>query len=300
MTGARAAFGVVDGDLKPLQRLCVPVTDRGFLLGDAVFETLRTYRGRLFALDGHLDRLEASLDGVGIEDAPGRAVIADWARAAVRATRQAVPDAECVVRVTVTRGDGPHGISTKGAGPARVVVIARVLPEPGERVYAEGLRVVTASVRRAPRGVQDPTIKATSALNLILARREADEAGADEALLLDAEGRYLEASAANLFVVQGEEFFASRGEHGVLEGVTAGIVEDLLVEEGFTPQWGPVPKEVLRGADEVLLTQTTREVLPVVQVDSRPVGDGRPGPVAARLRDRFLGRLDDFLDPADE
>lgn len=286
--GPVRGFGSVDGRLAPLEGLMVPATDRGLLLGDAVFETLRTYDGRLFALDEHLDRLEASLRGVRIRDAPSRGRIALWAQEAVRATLDGTDrGSECVVRVTVTRGSGPHGISGKGAGPARVVVISRVLPPPDERVYKEGLRVLTASVRRAPAGVQDPTIKATSALNLILARLEADEAGLDEALLTDAEGRYLEASAANLFVIKDRRFFTPRGRDGVLEGVTAGIVEGLLLDEGFQAHHGPIPKRVLQEADEVLLTQTTREVLPVVEVDQTAVGNGVPGPVAGRLRERF-------------
>lgn len=296
--GPGPGFGSVDGELAPLDRLTVPVTDRGLLLGDAVFETLRTYDGRIFALDGHLDRLEASLAGVRIRDAPPRASLAQWAREAVRATRQrAEGPVECVVRLTVSRGSGPHGISVKGAGPARVIVISRPLPPPDERVYREGLRVVTASVRRAPAGVQDPTIKATSALNLILARLEADEAGLDEALLTDGEGRYLEASAANLFVVKGGGYHTPRGEDGVLEGVTAAVVEDLLLDHGLKAHHGPIPQQVLKSADEVLLTQTTREVLPVVEVDGSPVSGGVPGPVARRLREEFKRKKERYLDP---
>lgn len=303
------AFGMVDGRLQRLEELVVPATDRGLLLGDAVFETLRTYDGRLFALDAHLDRLQASLRGIRITDAPSRDQIATWVRETTTATLEALgapggsspPDDEdapaCVVRVTVTRGSGGHGLSTQGVGPARVIVIARPLPPPPESVYTKGLRVVTASLKRAPVGVQDPTIKATSALNLILARQEADEAGADEALLTNGRGEYLEASAANLFVLREGSYWTPRGRDGVLEGVTAGIVEGLLREEGWHGHHGPIPASVLREGQEVLLTQTTREVLPVVRLDDEVVGSGRPGEMAARLRGRFRERRAQYLDP---
>ncbi len=305
--GPAPSFGMVDGRLQRLQDLMVPATDRGLLLGDAVFETLRTYEGRLFALNEHLDRLEASLRGIRINDAPSRDQVAKWTRETTAATLEAqsgpggsssddVDAPACVVRVTVTRGSGGHGLSTQGVGPARVIVIARPLPPPPETVYSEGLRVVTAGIKRAPVGVQDPTIKATSALNLILARLEADQAGADEALLTDGEGRYLEASAANLFVLRGGSYWTPRGPDGVLEGVTAGIVQELLQEAGWRARHGPIPASVLREGEEVLLTQTTREVLPVVQVDDRLVAGGRPGETARRLRALFGERRGRYLD----
>ncbi len=298
-------FGSLDGVLKPLDALQVPATDRGLLLGDAVFETLRTYDGRLFALRDHLNRLEHSLRGIAMASLPDRDRLTRWAREAATATLDEVQQAglatsdcppACVLRLTVTRGSGPPGLSAKGAGPPRVIVIARYLPPPAPGVYEQGLRVITARVKRSPAAVQDPTIKATSALNLIMARMEADQAGADEALLTDAEGRYLEASAANLFAVQGRDFWTPRGEDGVLEGVTAGIIEKLLQEQGLQGHLGPIPRSVLREAEEVFLTQTTREVLPVVQVDDRQVGDGAPGPVARELRERFLERVHERLD----
>lgn len=300
-----AGFGSVDGELSPLDDLQVPATDRGLLLGDAVFETLRTYDGRLFALQDHLDRLERSLRGIGMSSLPPRERVARWGREAVAATLDEVQQAgltttddppACVLRLTVTRGSGPPGLSAKGAGPPRVIVIGRFLPPPAPEVYERGLRVVTARVKRSPVAVQDPTIKATSALNLIMARMEADQAGADEALLTDAEGRYLEASTANLFVVRGSEYWTPRGADGVLEGVTAGVVQELLQEQGFRGHLGPISRSVLLEAEEVFLTQTTREVLPVVQVDDRAVGGGTPGPVARDLRGRFLERVPERLD----
>lgn len=293
-----SGMGSVNGKVLPLDELMVPVTDRGFLLGDGVFETLRTYKGRLFSLEEHLDRLEASLSGIRMDAPPRRDEVREWARATTAAARvDAADDVEFVVRITVTRGRGPHGMSPKGAGPPQVYILARPLPAAPTALYEEGMRVVTARTRRVHRAAQDPTIKALSALNLILARAEADDAGADEALLCDEDGDYLEASAANLLVLHDGEFWTPRGEDGVLEGVTMRHVIALLQREGHTAHRAPIPPDVLRAADEVLLTFTTREVVPVVAVDGAPVGGGGPGPMARHLRLRFQEEVGDWLDP---
>lgn len=291
-------MGSVDGAIVPLEDLRVPVTDRGFLLGDAVYETLRTYGGRLYALEPHLDRLEASMRGIRLAAPPARDRVSSWLRATVEAALAEGErgDEEVVARVTVTRGAGPHGMSPKDAGPPQVYILARPLPPAPAELYERGIRVVTARTRRVSRAAQDPSIKAGSALNLILARAEADDAGADEALLLDESGGYLEASAANLFAVRDDTYWTARGEDGVLEGVTMRRIAALLDAAGFEAVRGPVPEQVVRAADEVFLTQTTREVLPVVAVDGKAVGTGRPGPVARAMRERFLTEVHEWLD----
>lgn len=286
-------LGARNGERMPIESLCVPVEDRGFLLGDAVYETFRTYEGRLFALADHLDRLEASLSAVRIRDAPDRQTLSRWLEGTteeawriLRKDEGRVAD-ELVVRVTVTRGPGPHGFSPRGAGPAQVYILARPLPPAADRVYSEGLSTVTAKVRRVPVEAQDPAIKAGSALNLVLARLEADDKGADEALLTDARGDYLEASGANLFALKDGVFWSPRAGDGILEGVTMRRLVAILEADGWSGERKAIPPEVLFSADEVLLTQTTREVIPVSQIDGRAIGTGRPGPESARLRARF-------------
>lgn len=295
-----SGVGSRDGKVMPLNELTVPVTDRGFLLGDTVYETMRTYDSCIFALQAHLQRLRDSLQAIGIEDAPDDARLADWLRAATRRLVHAEggPD-EAVVRITVTRGPGPHGMSTRGAGPSTVYILARPLPPAPAEVYSKGLRLVTAKTRRLDPAAQDPRIKAGSALNLVLARLEADRAGVDDALMCDANGNYLEASSANLFVLHHGRFYTAHGEDGVLEGITAQRTRELLEAEGFSGVYGPVTPDVLLAADEVLLTQTTREMIPVVEIDGRPVGSGRPGPVAATLRERFHATKGPWLEAED-
>lgn len=301
--GVFAGLASLDGDLRPVEEACIPVTDRGVTLGDAVFETLRTYGGRLFALSEHLERLGSSMDAIRLTERPPPATIAAWARTATHAAMGRIRDdgvlpegTEAVVRITVTRGDGPHGLSLKGTGPPRTLVLARPLRPTPARVYSEGLRVVTATTRRHHPAAQDPRVKATSALNLVMARAEADAAEADEALLLDGAGRYLEASAANLFVLKDGTYWTPRGEDGVLPGITASIVSATLDAMGLDVVRAPIPPEVLRDADEVFLTQTTREAIPVVAVDGRAVADGRPGATTHEVRRRFLAEVPKWLD----
>ncbi len=156
------------------------------------------------------------------------------------------------------------------------------------------MKTASASSRVAPH-TQDPRIKATSALHLVLARQEADAAGADEALLCDAGGDYLEATSANLVALKGGRYHTPRGDNGVLEGVTLALVAPMLEAEGFRPAHGAIAPATLLSADEVLLTQTTREVVAVVAIDGRRVGSGRPGPVALALRERFLAQVGGWL-----
>lgn len=272
------------------------MTDRGFLLGDAVYETMRTYEGRLFALDAHLARLCASFDGVKLQNAPSVDGLKTALREVVHSARAETAQ-ELVVRMTVTRGPGAHGMSPRGSGPPQVYILARALPDAPASLYDNGLRLITAKTRRLPAAAQDPRIKAASALNLIMARIEADEADADDALLCDLAGRYLEASSANLIVIKGNSYYSPRGEDGVLEGVTAGLVMDLLDDEGLQAVRGPIDPDVLGSADEVLLTQTTREVLPVASVDGALVNTGQPGRLARTLRSKFLAEVPRWLDP---
>lgn len=286
---------MLDGRLSALEDLVVPVTDRGFLLGDAVFETMRTYGGRLFALEDHMDRLMDGLGALRFEAPPSRASLADELRSFVAGVRESTDD-ELVVRVTVTRGSGPRGLSPRGAGPPRRIAMAFPLHVPDDDWYRAGVDVITARTQRSSVSSQDPRIKSTSALNLVLARLEADEAGVEEALLCDASGRYLEATSANLVVLHGGAYHAPRGDDGVLPGVTAAKVTGILDAMGWEAVRGPVSSEVLRAADEVWLTQTTRELIPVARIDGRPVGTGMEGPVAREVRARFRAEVSKWLD----
>lgn len=263
----------LNGRLLPEDEARISPFDRGFLLGDAVFETVRAYGGRPFRLDDHLARLRRSCDAARLpfpEGVPG----------AVAATLRANGLGDAAVRVTVSRGPGGRGASPRGAGPATVLVTATAV-EPRPEAWTRGLALVTS---RRPRPVAlDASVKTTNYLVNVLVKAEAEDAGADDALFVDAAGNVVEATQANVFAVMGTDLVTPPLASGCLPGVTRGVLLDLAPRAGLRPVERVLPREVMFGADEVFLSASVLEVGPVVSLDGRSVGGGAPGPVARRL-----------------
>ncbi len=285
----------MDGRLVPPEQAFISVFDRGFLYGDSVYEVLRTYRGEPFELDRHLDRLENSASLIGLS--------LPWPRARlsqeVRRTLGAAGNTESYVRLIVSRGAGEIGLDPMLARGPSVIVIAKELVTPPASAYEKGVKVALVGVRRNLREAIDPAAKTGNYLNNVLAMGEAQALGAFEALMLDREGRVTEASSANVFAARAGELLTPPLEVGILEGVTRQVVL-ALARELFVPvREVELRPEDLYSADEVFITSTTRELVPVVAIadrrGERRVGDGRPGPVARRLleafRARALGRI---------
>lgn len=270
----------IDGLIVAPEDAKVSVYDRGFLYGDGVFETLRTYRGALFALDEHLDRLEASARAVGIPLPTSRAALE---RETVEAL-QAAGNTESTVRILVTRGQGPIGLDPAGAtSPLRVILVEPFTP-PSAGVYREGVATVTVRTERAADAA--PAAKVTNYLAAMLALQRARAAGAQEALLLDAEGYILEGTTSNFFlVVEGELVTAPRT--AILSGITRARVIALAGRLGLSVSYRGIGRNSLEAASEAFLTSTLREVVPVVRVDDQRIGDGTPGGVTRRLHVAF-------------
>lgn len=265
----------LDGQIVREDEARVSPFDRGLLLGDGVFETLRAYDGRPHALGAHLDRLRRSCALTRLpmpEDLPRR----------VQETLAANGLADASVRITITRGPGGRGASPRGAGPATVLVTASpIAPQP--ETYERGLRLVTATRRRVGRDALDPSIKSIGYLVHVLARAEAEEAGADDALFVDDQDRVVEATQANVFAVRGDDLLTPPLASGCLPGVTRAEVLALAPGVGLRPQEQALTLRDLADADEVLLTASLLEVAPVVSLDGARIGDGRPGPRAREL-----------------
>ncbi len=270
----------IDGRILSESRARVPVLDRGFLYGDSVYEVLRTYGGRLFAETSHLRRLERSAAGLAL-DLPPRARL----RREIRRTMAAAAEAESYVRVIVTRGVGPITLDPTSARKPCTVIVAKAFEPFPDAAYRRGLRVHIPGIRRNAREALDPSIKSGNYLNSVLALGAARRAGCDDALLLDGRGRITEATSANVFVVLRGTLCTPPLDAGILEGVTRGLLLRLAAADGMRCAERHLRPADLRRADEVLLTSTLREVMPVVRVDRAVVGDGRPGPVARRLRE---------------
>jgi branched-chain amino acid aminotransferase len=277
------SFASVNGSVVPAEEARVSVLDNGFTFGDAVYETLRTYGGRPFELGRHLARLRASAARLGFsipqdDGELGGRLSALLARAA---------NVESYIRLIVSRGVGDISYHFERVGPPTVVMVAKPFEPYPEAAYEEGIAVAVVDIRRNSPRALDPAIKSCNLLNNILAVREAQGRGAEEALLLNERDELAEGASTNLFLVRSGSVQTPPLEAGILAGITRVVVLDLLRELGLPHGEGRVSVADLRAADEVFLTSSTREVMPVRTVDGRAVGDGRPGPATRRILAAF-------------
>jgi branched-chain amino acid aminotransferase len=258
----------------------VSVFDRGFLYGDSVYETIATVKGRLFAVDEHLARLERSAARLRLR-LPPRAVIEE----AIATTVEAAANAESRVRVMVTRGAGGLDLDPASVDDPQLVVIVSPRGGPTPEMYEKGVAVEIVSVaRNDPRAI-DPAVKSGNYLNNVLALGEARRrSGAHEAILCAPGGGVAEGSSSNVFAVTGGIVRTPALEVGILDGVTRGKVLALCRSNQIPcEEVAFMSPDELRSADEVFLTSAAREVLPVTAVDGKAVGAGVPGPVTRRL-----------------
>lgn len=261
----------------------VPVFDRGFLYGDSVFEVMRTYGGVPFAEHEHLERLRRSASRLLIEvPVPSETLHSEIGQALVAAGNE-----ESYVRVMVTRGTGPLTYDpTTARDPLRVVIVTE-LPIQPRSLYEEGVEVVCL---RASRPTEDPRAagaKASNYLSNLLAVHEAKQRGGYEAILLDPQGLVLEGASSNVFVVKHGHVRTPRLDAGILAGITRATVIAAAGVERIRIEEAELFPSDLYDADEVFITSSIRELVPVVRVDGRPVGSGRPGPVARKLHAAF-------------
>lgn len=277
------SFASVNGTIVPAEAARVSVLDNGFAFGDSVYEVVRTYGGLVFEPGRHFRRLRASAARLGIDVPTSDAELMRQ----VEALLARAEGGESYVRVILTRGVGDCSYDfTRIAGPT-LVMIQKPLPSPPARHYEEGIRVAAVGVRRNHPRALDPAIKSSNLLNNILAMREAQARGCDEPLLANHEGFLAEGASTNLFIVTEGTFLTPPLSAGILAGVTRAVVIELLASLGLPCHEKPLELDTLLGADEAFMTSTTREVVPVRQVDDSPIGDGRPGPYTCRLMDAF-------------
>jgi branched-chain amino acid aminotransferase len=272
-------FASVNGNVVPAEQARVSVLDNGFTFGDAVYETLRTYAGRPFHLDRHLERLRASAARLGFAAPFGDEV---FARRLDELLARAGNE-ESYIRVILTRGEGDISYRfDRVKGPTLVMVVKPFEPPP-ERDYVEGIPIVIASVRRNHPRALDPAIKSNNLLNNILAVREGQAQGAAEAILLNDLGEVAEGASSNVFVVKSGRAATPPLEAGILSGITRRLILDLCRELGVPAREETLLVADLFAADEVFITSTTKEAEPVRTIDGKPVASGRPGPVHRRI-----------------
>lgn len=281
----------IDGARVAPEEARVSVFDRGFLYGDSIFETLRTYGGRAFALDEHLARFEESARRVRIELPLARSALSEEIERAIRESGLVATDAatsgECYVRITVTRGVGALGLDPGNArAPLRVLLVGPLAPPAAEK-YERGIRVVSFATSRVQDGTGASGAKVGNYLVAVLAMEKARANDADEALIVDAEGRVLEGSTSNLFWFEGDRLLTPGDDSGVLLGITRAHVLTAAQRAGFEVEYRTPLLSELAAADEVFISSSIREILPVVNIDGRDVQSGAPGARTRRLLDSF-------------
>jgi branched-chain amino acid aminotransferase len=279
--GARVV--AIDGVVMTPERATVSVYDRGFLYGDAVFEVLRTYGGRPFALDEHLARLRRSAEKVFIELPVPEATLAREVNEAIAAAG----NEESYVRLMITRGSGPLSLDPSTAThPLRVLLVEPVVP-PARDVYLAGIALASARTHRAVDDTSAAGAKVSNYLPNLLALREARRKGAQEVLVVDERGQVLEGATSNVFIVRGGRLATPPESAGILAGITRAAVLAAAAAVGMPCEERGLTLDEVYAADEVFITSSIRELVPVVRVDQHVVGSGVPGELVRTLHRGF-------------
>jgi branched-chain amino acid aminotransferase len=269
----------IDGKFYGERDAKVSVFDHGLLYGDGVFEGIRAYNGRVFKLREHIDRLFCSAHAILLE-LPGSH--ADLCRAVVETIR-ANKLRDAYVRLIVTRGVGTLGLNPRSCkNPSLIVIAGKIQVYPAE-LYAKGMEIVTVPTVRNLHSAVNPAIKSLNYLNNILAKIEANNAGVEEAVMLNSEGYVAEGTADNLFVVKRGALLTPPLSAGALYGITRATVMELAEQSGLKVSEPNLTRYDLFNADECFVTGTGAEIMPVVKIDGRAIGTGKPGPVTGRL-----------------
>ena len=261
----------------------ISVYDHGLLYGDGVFEGLRSYGGRVFRLDEHVRRLYESAKAIWLQIP----LSPEAMKAAVEQTLKVNGLVDAYIRLVVTRGAGSLGLDPNRTSDPQIIIIADKITLYPAEFYEKGLTIVTASTIRNHPAALSPRIKSLNYLNNILAKIEGLQAGCIEALMLNSKGEVAECTGDNIFLVRNKQLLTPPIDAGILEGVTRDAVMDLARASGIEVREIPLTKHDVYVADECFLTGTAAEVIPVVKVDSRAIGNGDPGPVTRDLMTRF-------------
>jgi branched-chain amino acid aminotransferase len=273
----------LDGEFVPKEQACVSVFDHGFLYGDGVFEGIRVYNGRVFELESHLERLYSSARYIMLEVPMSLQELLEATVETVR--RNGLRDG--YIRLVVSRGPGDLGLDPRRCPKPTVVIIADDIQLYPKSVYEHGIELITVSTRKNLPQALNPAVKSLNYLNNILAKVETVRAGLDEGIMLNHEGFVAECTGDNIFIARDGDLVTPPTSAGILRGVTRKVVMSLAREAGI-----PVREELFTQFDvynaaECFLTGTAAEIVGVVKVDGRLIGDGKPGPITRQLTVAF-------------
>ncbi len=288
----------VNGRISDANDARIPIFDHGFLYGEGIYETMRTYGGAPFLFDRHMTRLRRSagllrLD-VPFSDAELFARVEETM--AVLQTRGA--SGECYIRILLTRGVGDLTYEPSACPTPSLVVIVKPLTLFAESTFTSGIAIASVSIRRNHTDALNPMIKSNNLINNALAMQEALRKGAVEALMENQAGEIVECSQSNFFVVKNNVVMTPPLSAGLLPGITREFVLEVAAKNGIVAKEARLLPADLAIVDEAFITGTTREVTPVVKIDDRQIGSGRPGPVTVKLLARFRDAVATFAAPA--
>lgn len=269
----------IDGKFYDKENAKVSVFDHGFLYGDGVFEGIRAYSGRVFRLQEHVRRLFDSARVINLDPGVSQQEMSDIILQTC--ARNNVVDG--YIRPVVSRGVGDLGLNPYLCKKASIVCIAGKIQLYPETHYKDGLKIITAATHRNFNEALNPRVKSLNYLNNVMAKIEAIQGGAVEALMLNPHGQVAECTGDNIFIIRDGMLHTPDVHSGALEGITAGVVMDLAAKRGLQIHKGPMSRYDIWVADECFLTGTAAEVIPVVALDSRKIGDGLPGELTRKL-----------------
>ena len=274
----------LNGEFVDKDKALVSVYDHGYLYGDGIFEGIRAYKGCIFALREHIERLYYSAKTLMI-DMP---VTIEEMEKIVADTLVINNLEDAYIRLVISRGAGDLGLDPRKCSKPTLVVIADKIKLYPEEFYQKGLEVVTASVRRTPVDSFNGKVKSLNYLNNIMARIEANNAGAGEAIMLNHDGYIAECSADNIFIIKDKEIFTPAPHLGLLKGITRDSIIKVARSQGLNVYETIFTTHDVYNADEVFLTGTGAEVVAVVRADKRIIGNGLPGPITLSLRENYI------------
>ena len=273
----------INGEFFDKENAKINVYDHGLLYGDGVFEGIRCYSGKVFKHKEHIDRLYESANAIALKIPMSKQEMIS----AVEETLKINNLTDSYIRLIVTRGMGYLGIDPNNCEAPQVIIITDKIALYPKQLYESGLDIVTASTVRTSPAALSPRIKSLNYLNNIMAKIEGHRAGCQEALMLNHKGEVAECTGDNIFIIRKGEILTPSLESGCLEGVTRNTLIDLARSLGYTVHETPLTRFDIYIADECFLTGTGAEVIPVVSIDTRAIGNGKPGPITVRLIEEF-------------
>ena len=273
----------INGQIVPQEDAKISVFDHGLLYGDGVFEGIRAYHGKIFTLDEHLDRIYDSATAISLKIPITKAEMAE----AIKQTMKANNLTDSYIRLVVTRGVGKLGLDPNKCATPQIIIITDTIELYSKALYERGLDIVTVTTIRNHFSALDPKIKSLNYLNNILAKIESIQSGAGEALMLNKDGYVAECAGDNIFIFKDNTLLTPPSSAGILVGITRNVVMKLAAEMGVQVREELMTRYDLYIAEECFLTGTAAEIIPVVKIDGRTIGTGKPGKITLDLLKRY-------------